>query len=89
MFFQFFQVWNSLGLIRNYEIEDDEFDSIDIEFHDLSFHSSIRLRNQHEYSLAALGNQAVIFASSNSRSGGGLRFVLWLYIMPCLFTCID
>jgi hypothetical protein len=66
--YNLFQAWNDLGLIRNYEIEDDELGAIDIEFHDVSFHNAIHLRNQHDYTIAALGKEAVIFASSKRNS---------------------
>lgn len=65
-------------------MEDDDNDAIDIEFHDVSFHSGIHLRNQFDYNLAALGNEAVVFASQIRRDTR--RFVVFMIHNTCVFS---
>jgi len=44
-------------------VDNDETDAIDVEFHDIAFHTSIHMRNINEYCIAALGKEAAIFSS--------------------------
>jgi chromosome transmission fidelity protein 4 len=57
-----YMAWNSVGLITQFNKEGDE--SIDIEFHNVSLHHTIHIKNQYGYTMGALSTEAVILASS-------------------------
>jgi hypothetical protein len=59
-----------VGIIRNYTVEDDDTDAIDIEFHDISFHTAIHMRNQNDFHIAALGKEAALFANQKQKDAG-------------------
>jgi chromosome transmission fidelity protein 4 len=56
-----YMVWNSIGLITQFMKEDDE--SIDIEFHNASYHHTIHLKNQYGYTMADMSKEAIVMAS--------------------------
>lgn len=58
----YFQLWNSVGIIRGF-CREDSSDELDIEFHDTTLHHGFRMNNVAGYSMAALTEQAVVLAS--------------------------
>ncbi|KAF2355394.1 Minichromosome loss protein Mcl1 middle region [Trinorchestia longiramus] len=62
---QRYMVWNSVGIVKQYNLEEDC--SIGVEFHDSSLHHSLHLPNSHSgYSIAALSHQALVLAAEAS-----------------------
>ncbi|XP_078720562.1 WD repeat and HMG-box DNA-binding protein 1 [Lampetra fluviatilis] len=55
-----FMMWNSVGVVRSYNDEQDS--AIDVEFHDASLHHSMHLANNLNHTLAHLSSQAVLLA---------------------------
>lgn len=55
-----FMMWNSVGVIRCYNDEQDN--AIDIEFHDTSIHHTIHLTNTLNHTIADLSQEAVLLA---------------------------
>lgn len=55
-----FQVWNSVGVVRGYNDEQDN--AIDVEFHDTSIHHAMHLTNSLGHILADLSREAVLLA---------------------------
>lgn len=53
-------MWNSVGIIRSYNTEEEN--SIDIEFHDIAVHHSMHLENFLNHTIAGLSSTAVILA---------------------------
>jgi chromosome transmission fidelity protein 4 len=53
--------WNSVGLITQSNIEGDE--SINIEFHNVTFHQTIHIKNQFGYTIADMSKEAIVMAS--------------------------
>lgn len=56
-----YMVWNSVGLITQFTKEGDE--SIDIEFHNATYHHTIHIKNQFGYTMADVSKEAVVMAS--------------------------
>ncbi|KAJ8309582.1 hypothetical protein KUTeg_014456 [Tegillarca granosa] len=56
-----FMVWNSVGIIKQYNTEEEN--SIDIEFHDTSIHHAMHITNNYNYTMADMSTEAVILAS--------------------------
>lgn len=54
------QVWNSVGIVRSYNDEQDN--AIDVEFHDSAVHHAMHLTNTLDHSVADLSQEAVLFA---------------------------
>lgn len=63
MFFTFLQKWNSVGIIRQYNTEDES--SIDIEFHDTATHHAMHITNTSDYTMADLTTEAVVLATAS------------------------
>ena len=59
----YFQLWNSIGIIKQYSGEDS---SIEVEFHDTSIHHPLRFNNESGFTMAALSNNILVFASEAS-----------------------
>ncbi|KAM9066090.1 WD repeat and HMG-box DNA-binding protein 1 isoform X1 [Sarcophilus harrisii] len=59
-----FMVWNSIGIIRCYN--DDQDSAIDVEFHDTSIHHATHLSNTLNYTIADLSHEAVLFACEST-----------------------
>ena len=57
----FAQVWNDVGIVRQYNSEEEN--SVDIEFHDTSLHHAMHITNNHNYTMASLSVEAVLLAS--------------------------
>lgn len=55
-----FMVWNSVGIVRGYNDEQDN--AIDVEFHDTAVHHAMHLTNTLEHSIADLSQEAVLLA---------------------------
>ncbi|XP_023579500.1 WD repeat and HMG-box DNA-binding protein 1 [Octodon degus] len=55
-----FMVWNSVGIIRCYNDEQDN--AIDVEFHDTSVHHATHLSNTLNYTVADLSHEAILLA---------------------------
>jgi chromosome transmission fidelity protein 4 len=60
-----YMAWNSIGLITQFNKDDDE--SIDIEFHNASLHHTIHIKNQYGYSMADVSKEAVVLASTGKK----------------------
>jgi chromosome transmission fidelity protein 4 len=56
----FRQVWNSVGIIRQYSTEEEN--SIDIEFHDTATHHAMHMANDLGHTIADMSSEAVILA---------------------------
>lgn len=65
---QRFMVWNSVGIVYGYNTDEER--SIDVEFHDVSFHHSIHMTNLFNYSMAALSNICLLLASNGDDEAG-------------------
>ncbi|KFR14644.1 WD repeat and HMG-box DNA-binding protein 1 [Opisthocomus hoazin] len=59
-----FMVWNSVGIIRCYNDEQDN--AIDIEFHDTSIHHATHLPNSLNHTMADLSTEAVLLACEST-----------------------
>nr|XP_060475702.1 WD repeat and HMG-box DNA-binding protein 1 [Panthera onca] len=59
-----FMVWNSIGIIRCYNDEQDN--AIDVEFHDTSIHHATHLSNTLNYTVADLSHEAILLACESS-----------------------
>ncbi|KAM6201119.1 WD repeat and HMG-box DNA-binding protein 1 [Rhynchocyon petersi] len=59
-----FMVWNSVGIIRCYNDEQDN--AIDVEFHDTSIHHATHLANTLNYTVAALSHEAILLACEST-----------------------
>ncbi|XP_074400142.1 WD repeat and HMG-box DNA-binding protein 1 isoform X2 [Zonotrichia albicollis] len=59
-----FMVWNSVGIIRCYNDEQDN--AIDIEFHDTSVHHATHLPNSLGHTMAALSTEAILLACEST-----------------------
>lgn len=55
-----YMVWNSVGIVRCFNTETES--SIDVEFHDASFHHTMHLDNYLKHSLASLSEKALVLA---------------------------
>uniref|UniRef100_A0A8C5Q304 WD repeat and HMG-box DNA-binding protein 1 n=1 Tax=Leptobrachium leishanense TaxID=445787 RepID=A0A8C5Q304_9ANUR len=55
-----FMMWNSIGVIRGYNDEQDH--AIDVEFHDTSVHHALHLTNTLNHTIADLSLEAVVLA---------------------------
>ncbi|XP_017330803.1 WD repeat and HMG-box DNA-binding protein 1 isoform X2 [Ictalurus punctatus] len=55
-----FMVWNSVGIVRSYNDEQDN--AIDVEFHDTAVHHAMHLTNTLEHSMADLSQEAILLA---------------------------
>ena len=54
-------VWNNIGIITQFMKENDE--SIDIEFHNATYHHTIHLKNQFGYTMADMSKEAIVMGS--------------------------
>ncbi|KAL6089318.1 hypothetical protein STEG23_015698, partial [Scotinomys teguina] len=59
-----FMVWNSVGIIRCYN--DDQDSAIDVEFHDTSIHHATHLPNAFNYTVGTLSHEAVLLACEST-----------------------
>lgn len=59
-----FMVWNSVGIIRCYN--DDQDSAIDVEFHDTSIHHATHLSNAFNYTMGTLSHEAVLLACESA-----------------------
>ncbi|XP_014450612.1 WD repeat and HMG-box DNA-binding protein 1 [Alligator mississippiensis] len=59
-----FMVWNSIGIIRCYNDEQDN--AIDVEFHDTSIHHATHLPNSLNHTMADLSSEAILLASEST-----------------------
>ncbi|XP_047395847.1 WD repeat and HMG-box DNA-binding protein 1 isoform X1 [Sciurus carolinensis] len=59
-----FMVWNSIGIIRCYNDEQDN--AIDVEFHDTSIHHATHLSNALNYTVADLSHEAILLACEST-----------------------
>ncbi|CAI5764819.1 repeat and HMG-box DNA-binding 1 [Podarcis lilfordi] len=59
-----FMVWNSIGIIRCYNDEQDN--AIDVEFHDTAIHHAMHLPNSLNHTMAALSSDAILLACEST-----------------------
>ncbi|XP_069466351.1 WD repeat and HMG-box DNA-binding protein 1 [Ambystoma mexicanum] len=59
-----FMVWNSVGVIRCYNDEQDN--AIDVEFHDTSVHHAMHLTNTLNHTIADMSQEAVVLACTST-----------------------
>uniref|UniRef100_A0A8C6J079 WD repeat and HMG-box DNA-binding protein 1 n=1 Tax=Melopsittacus undulatus TaxID=13146 RepID=A0A8C6J079_MELUD len=59
-----FMVWNSVGIIRCYNDEQDN--AIDVEFHDTSVHHAMHLPNSLNHKMADLSTEAILLACEST-----------------------
>ncbi|KAM9556396.1 WD repeat and HMG-box DNA-binding protein 1 isoform 1-T2 [Guaruba guarouba] len=59
-----FMVWNSVGIIRCYNDEQDN--AIDVEFHDTSVHHATHLPNSLNHTMADLSTEAILLACEST-----------------------
>ncbi|NXC50882.1 WDHD1 protein, partial [Penelope pileata] len=59
-----FMVWNSVGIIRCYNDEQDN--AIDVEFHDTSIHHATHLPNSLNHTMADLSTEAILLACEST-----------------------
>ncbi|KAM9294381.1 WD repeat and HMG-box DNA-binding protein 1 [Gastrophryne carolinensis] len=59
-----FMMWNSIGVIRCYNDEQDN--AIDVEFHDTSVHHAIHLTNTLNHTIGDLSQEAVLLACAST-----------------------
>ena len=77
------QVWNGVGIVRQYNSEDEN--SIDIEFHDTSIHHAMHITNSNNYTLASLSTEAVLLASEGDSESGRFVFFNWSDVIKRFF----
>ncbi|KAK7103194.1 WD repeat and HMG-box DNA-binding protein 1-like [Littorina saxatilis] len=58
-----FMKWNSIGIIRQYNTDDES--SIDIEFHDTATHHAMHITNTSDFTMADLSAHAVVLATAS------------------------
>ncbi|OWK54297.1 WD repeat and HMG-box DNA-binding protein 1 [Lonchura striata] len=63
-----FMVWNSVGIVRCYNDEQDN--AIDIEFHDTSVHHATHLPNSLGHTMADLSTEAILLACESTEELG-------------------
>lgn len=59
--------WNDVGIVRSYgNNADDESasKSIEVEFHDSTFHNSMMIQNYQDYTMGSLSKSALAVANS-------------------------
>lgn len=58
--------WNDVGVVRSYgnPNEDDEQCSIEVEFHDTTFHNSMMMQNYQGYTRGSLSTTALAVANA-------------------------
>ena len=61
-----YMVWNSVGVITQFNRDTD--DSIDIEFHNASHHHTMHIKNQLGYTMADVSREAVVLASPGQQT---------------------
>uniref|UniRef100_A0A670XXL1 WD repeat and HMG-box DNA-binding protein 1 n=1 Tax=Pseudonaja textilis TaxID=8673 RepID=A0A670XXL1_PSETE len=59
-----FMVWNSVGIIRCYNDEQDN--AIDVEFHDTAVHHAMHLPNNLNHTMADLSSEAILLACEST-----------------------
>ncbi|MEE6492231.1 hypothetical protein FKM82_016522 [Ascaphus truei] len=59
-----FMVWNSIGVMRCYNDEQDN--AIDVEFHDTSIHHTMHLTNTLNHTIADMSQEAVLLACDST-----------------------
>ncbi|XP_039177138.1 WD repeat and HMG-box DNA-binding protein 1 [Crotalus tigris] len=59
-----FMVWNSVGIIRCYNDEQDN--AIDVEFHDTAIHHAMHLPNNLNHTMADLSSEAILLACDST-----------------------
>ncbi|XP_050293758.1 WD repeat and HMG-box DNA-binding protein 1 [Anthonomus grandis grandis] len=60
--------WNEVGIVKSYGTNsEDELSSktIEVEFHDSTFHNSMMLQNFQEYTMGSIGKGALVVANSS------------------------
>lgn len=58
------QMWNSVGIVRGYNDEQDN--AIDVEFHDTAVHHAMHLTNSLGHTIADLSQEAVLLACAGT-----------------------
>ncbi|KAK7473945.1 hypothetical protein BaRGS_00034850 [Batillaria attramentaria] len=58
-----FMKWNSVGVVRQYNTEEEN--SIDIEFHDTATHHAMHITNNADYTMADVSTEAVVLATAS------------------------
>ncbi|KAK9692495.1 Minichromosome loss protein, Mcl1, middle region [Popillia japonica] len=56
--------WNDVGIVRAYGASEDDSKSIEVEFHDATFHNSMMMQNYQNYTMASLNTSALAVANS-------------------------
>ncbi|KAJ8931897.1 hypothetical protein NQ314_015166 [Rhamnusium bicolor] len=58
--------WNDVGIIRSYGNNADETasKSIEVEFHDSTFHNSMMMQNYQDYTMGSISKAALVVANS-------------------------
>ncbi|CAH1402703.1 unnamed protein product [Nezara viridula] len=64
---QRYMVWNNVGIIRQFNMED--MNDIDIEFHDTSLHHGVRMNNLLGHTIATLTEKLAVFGSPKTEDG--------------------
>ncbi|KRT85068.1 hypothetical protein AMK59_290 [Oryctes borbonicus] len=57
--------WNDVGIVKAYGSPEDESKSIEVEFHDTTFHNSMMMQNFQNYTMGSLSTGALAVASSD------------------------
>lgn len=58
--------WNEIGIVRSYgNLDEDSGEqcSIEVEFHDTTFHNSMMMQNYHNYTMGSLSPTALAVAN--------------------------
>ena len=72
-----FMVWNSVGIVRCTDTQNKN--SIDVEFHDTTYHHSIHLPNVQNYSIADLSNNTLVLATNGDESSTNAKLFCMLF----------
>ncbi|XP_013388895.1 WD repeat and HMG-box DNA-binding protein 1-like [Lingula anatina] len=76
---QRFMVWNSVGIIKQYNTEEEN--SLDVEFHDTSVHHAMHLENTMNFTMADMSTEAVVLACESGEENTStlmcLHFSSW------------
>ncbi|XP_025153504.1 WD repeat and HMG-box DNA-binding protein 1 isoform X2 [Harpegnathos saltator] len=55
----YYMVWNDVGMVRSFSVDDEKDSSIEVEFHDATIHRSMHINNYMKHTMAALSAQAL------------------------------
>ncbi|XP_014482710.1 PREDICTED: WD repeat and HMG-box DNA-binding protein 1 [Dinoponera quadriceps] len=74
----YYMVWNDVGMVRTFPLDNENDSSIEVEFHDAAVHCSMHINNYLKHAMAALSTQALAMSCQASEDGPSKIVVLAL-----------